>query len=337
MRKKVIFCIIMLVSGYIYAAKLGSIPDIFKPIQIALDDTAIYISDQNKIRVYSLKDFKLLRTIGGYGEGPGEFLYGPKIKIQKDDVLLYSFTKFSRFTKDGKLLVEKKLAGPILGDIYPIGGNYIIQSATYDVEWQQVEEVNIFGKDLKKYKTLYSYVTQPKTSGGKRIVQLLNSSLFIQCEANKIFLAGGKKESCIEIFDSKGNFQKRVNIPYTRIKITAEYSKMREKDFLKTFTGTQKEKILKTFQFVFPLYFPAIRNFIVDFDKIYIRTYVKMDNQEEYIILDLNGNLLGKVLLPEMQTEIFTIYKNKLYFLKDNETEETWELHCLDIAKGNSK
>ena len=337
MRKKIFFCILMIVSGYIYAAKLVSFPDIFKPIQIALDDTAIYISDQNKIRVYSLKDFKLLRTIGGYGEGPEEFLSAPKIKIQKDDVLLYSFTKFSRFTKNGKLLMEKKIIGSILGDIYPIGENYIVQSTAYNVKWQQTEEINIFDKDLKKYKTIYSYTKQPKTSDGKRIVQLINSPLFIQFEANKIFLADGKKEGCIEILDSNGNFQKRVNIPFTRIKIPAEYSKMRERDFLKTYTGVQKEKILKIFQFVFPLYFPAIRDFIVDFDKIYIRTYVKMDKQDEYVILDLNGNLLGKVFLPEIQTETFTIYKNKLYFLKDNETEETWELHCLDIAKGNPK
>lgn len=331
MKKKKIFCFLMLTASFINAAKLASFPEVLKPIQIAIDDSAIYIADQNQVMVYSLENYKLLRTIGGKGEGPGEFLTSPKIKIQKDDILLYSFTKFSRFTKSGKLLTEKKITGSILGDIYSINDTYIIQSMTYNDRGQQVEEINIVDKDLEKRKTLYLCTKKPRNLNDKRIIQLINPPFFVQCKANKIFLADGKKGFSIEILDSTGKTQKVVNIPFTKVKIPEEYKQMREEDFLKAYSGAQKEKVLKTIHFEYPIYFPAIRDIITDSDKIYIRTYGKMDKQDEYVILDMNGNFLEKVFLPEMQSEKFTIYKRRLYFLKDNESAEAWELHCLEI------
>ena len=61
------------------------------------------------------------------------------------------------------------------------------------------------------------------------------------------------------------------------------------------------------------------------------KTYGTKNKKEEYIILDLKGNFLKKVFLPETPSILAAIYNNKFYSLKDNEEKEEWELHCLDI------
>ena len=331
MVKKFLFCFLLFVVGSMHAAKVASFPDIFKPVQMVIDDGTLYISDQNSILIYSMENFKLLRKIGGKGNGPGEFQRTPMVKVLQDEILAHSYIKFCRFTKEGKLLMEKRFSTTMLYNIYPVGDNYIIDAATLNIGDQTVREINIADQNLKKIRSLYTYIKEPKNSGGKRIIRLINPLVSFKCDANKIFLANGHKGFSIEIFDFEGKPVRVINRPFSKISIPENYKNKRKEDFLRRFPQNLLNRITQRFEFDFPEYFPAIQFFIVSSDKIYVKTYGTKNKKEEYIILNLKGNFLKKVFLPETPSILAAIYNNKFYFLKDNEEKEEWELHCLEI------
>ncbi|UCE20753.1 MAG: hypothetical protein JSV46_00510, partial [Candidatus Aminicenantes bacterium] len=85
-----------------------------------------------------------------------------------------------------------------------------------------------------------------------------------------------------------------------------------------------------------PKHFPAIRNFSIQDDKIYVLTFKRESNANEVLLFDIKGNLLKKVFLPirTMNPEHlspFSFYKDKFYQLVFNEETENWELHITDI------
>ncbi|MCP5103649.1 MAG: hypothetical protein GY950_09735, partial [bacterium] len=73
------------------------------------------------------------------------------------------------------------------------------------------------------------------------------------------------------------------------------------------------------------------QNFFVADDNIYIKTYQRKNSLEKYIIMDLKGNIQKTVFLPESSPNLFTFKSNRFYYLVENEEDEIWELHSVDI------
>ena len=329
--KKNIIIMLLLLTGVVYAVKLGSLPDVQKPLRFTIDGDLLYIPDQNSLFIYSLKDFKLKQKIGGKGDGPAEFERTPSAKILQDEIVLFSYMKFARFKKDGTLLLEKRTYPLMLGNICPLGDHYIINNWRFDEEGRSVIEINFVDKELKTIKSLYSHTKEKEYSGGKSMVRFMETAVSFQCNTNNIFLANGSKGLFIEVFDFKGQPVRVIEKDFPKIKIPESVKKKRLEDFLKPFSPDHKERIEKTFTFEFPEYFPAIQDFLVVGDMLYIKTYRIEEDREEYIILDTKGNLLKNVFLPEVPPSTWTFYGNKFYYLKDNDEKEEWELHCLDL------
>jgi hypothetical protein len=299
---------------------------------IAIDDGKLYISDQYSILSYSMDDYKLVGKIGAKGEGPGEFKSHPRMKILKKEILVYSFLKFSRFSKNGKLLMEKRVPSlMMLYDIFPIGNNYVIYFSRFNRDGNTIMAVSIVDKDFNEIKSLFYHIKERKNKNGKEVVRLINSVVDLQCEADKIFLANSHKGFCIEIFESNGNPIGVINKKFPKIKIPEDYKNKMLDDFLKKYSGNQKKKIAKTIEFDFPEHFPEMRGLIVSGSKIYVNTYAIMEDMMEYIILDLDGKLLKKVFLPKSGYRLSTFYNEKYYFLKENESEEIWELYSVKV------
>lgn len=331
MIKVILACSLLFIAGDQYAAKLTTLADIYKPAHMAVDKNKLYISDQSSVLVYSMDDFKLERKIGGKGEGPGEYRRPPWIKILPDKVLLYTSHKFSIFTKNGELVKEKKIASNMLANIHPVGDNYIINILVVNATGQLTREISIVDNDLNKIHSLYSRLKKPEHLGGKRVIRFINPIVSFQCLGDKILLANSYNGFYIEIFDLAGNSIGTIKRSFKRIKVPGSYKEKREKDFLKKYSISQREKIAKMFKFEYAEYFPPMQKFVISGDRLYIKTYRTKNSNVEYIILDTGGNYLNKVFLPEAQGNPQVFYGNKFYFLKDNEEKEAWELHCLDI------
>ena len=103
------------------------------------------------------------------------------------------------------------------------------------------------------------------------------------------------------------------------------------------------ETFKKKNKFLYPESFPAIRDFVISDNRIYVQTYKKQNNEEEYVIMDLKGNILKRVFLPNVQKpgfvermmgigiKYYSIQSEKLYYLFENKDAEDWELHVTDI------
>ena len=95
------------------------------------------------------------------------------------------------------------------------------------------------------------------------------------------------------------------------------------------------ERLKTSYHYVFPEYFPAIRRFWVNNEKIYTLTNEKKEGekmekaQRELVTLDLKGKVLKRMFVPDIDG--CTIDKNKFYYLFENEHKEVWELHAKEI------
>ncbi len=69
-----------------------------------------------------------------------------------------------------------------------------------------------------------------------------------------------------------------------------------------------------------PEHFPPVQSMIIKDGKIYLKTFKKKGNEFEFIVLNLKGDEVKKLFLPD--AEIWTIDSNYYYWLDFNENEE---------------
>lgn len=327
------------------AAKLASLPDILNPQMIAVDDENVYITDQHSLFVYSLSKFELVRKIGQKGNGPNEYMYTPYVQILKDSIILYTTFKFSLFEKngDGRSITEKKFPFPVQ-KFNLAGGNYFIHQWTFDEKNRRFSEIIAYDQNFKKINSLYK-----KESKIKSLERVIKETRFVdpivtfQCWEDRIFMANGNKGFYIEIFDEKGQSLTVIKKEYEKIRITEADKKRLIEDFKnKPFLKIQNrweyfKKIAVDVDKMFPEYFPAMQSFSVSDNKLYVRTYKRKEGdgnwKEEYVILDLKGNIVKKGFLPYGKTNLMSFKNGVFYYLerKEYEDNEEWELHMVQI------
>ena len=101
------------------------------------------------------------------------------------------------------------------------------------------------------------------------------------------------------------------------------------------------EEVKKFIRFESRRHFPPIRNLDIADNMLYIQTYRENMGKEEYIIMNLSGKIKKSVFIPQkvkvplMQrmigVKLYSIYQQKLYYIKENPDEEIWELHMENI------
>jgi len=341
------FLVIILTLPFPFKAAtlVASLPDILKPRMIAVDDDTIYITDQESLFVYSLSKFELVKRIGQKGKGPEEYVYTPYVQILKDKILLYDGFKFSLFEKknNGRLIIEKKFSFPVF-KINLAGGSYICHQFTFDEKVRRFTEITAYDQNFKKIKSLYK-----KESKIKPLERVIKEARFaapivtFQCWEDRIFLANGHKGFYIEIFDERGQSLKVIKKEYEKIKITESEKKRLIEDFKNRLNLRIQnrweyfKKVAGDFDKMFPEYFPAMQSISVSNNKLYVRTYKRKKGngnwKEEYVILDLKGNIVKKVFLPYAKTNLMSFKNGIFYYLemKDYEDGEEWELHYEKI------
>jgi hypothetical protein len=142
---------------------------------------------------------------------------------------------------------------------------------------------------------------------------------------NKIFMLDGQGEA-VHVFNEKGETLFSVTNKDERLEFTVEdKNNLRSDPFWKEVTQRINPMI------DFPGYFPPISRFYIDPVQkvIYLVTFKKDNEKREYILFDFSGRLIKKVLLPAGDHIAF--FNGKYYRLVENEDEEFWELHVIDI------
>lgn len=317
---------------FVYPEKIGEVKDILKPFMVEVDDNTLYVTDQYSILLYSMDDLKLTGKISGKGEGPGYFSSYPKLKILDDKILAYSINYLAYFSKSGKLISDKKISKMFFSLDY-VNGNVVltIKSVATGNEKFHSTQYTIFDPNLKEIKTIHSEKT-PVHRGGKKKHYLLEPLTSIQCYDGKIFLLDGQKGLFITIFDSQGNRLKDIEKDYEKIKVPESFKKSKYEEFINLPAIKKRAHIFeKMYECVFPEYFPPVQDFRIADGKMYIKTYKSLNQNVEFLVLDLNGKQLGKFYLPDIKNALFDIRGNHFYFLKENEFTDVWEFHKVNI------
>ncbi|MCX6583479.1 MAG: hypothetical protein NT166_25170 [Candidatus Aminicenantes bacterium] len=137
----------------------------------------------------------------------------------------------------------------------------------------------------------------------------------------------------IDVFDKEGKKLYQIEKEVKQIKSEEKHRQLRINEILFAVGRSRFEQARKRGIFEKPLmeFVPAINNFWVTDDSIYVKTYDITDTKEKYVIMDLQGNIRKTVFLPIVYKEILTFHNNTFYYLEDNEEKETWVLHAVRL------
>jgi hypothetical protein len=344
MKKFILSIICLLVCSTFLAAEVIPMPGLGKPDSITIYKGRLYITDRGTISIYSMKDFKLIKTFGKAGEGPGEFKVsainkiGLRITVKDDYILVNSMSKVSLFTLDGTFKQEKRiLLNPSTQQFKPFGNKYVgFHRATEN-------DINLFfvhfydPGTLQKEKEIHRMSTW--VSGNKldtmRIAMLFKKAVrrgpMFHVYKDRLFIEG---EDCrIFVYDRQGKQLYSINVhDYEKLTIPESFKKEAMK-YLEKRLPTAFINVKRNGQF--PQYFP-LRSLQVDDGKVYVQTFKSEAGKSEFYIFDANGKLVSKAMVPFVEAEFllgypFTISKGKFYQLIENDDAEEWVLHITEI------
>ncbi|MGD2085065.1 MAG: hypothetical protein PVH61_02680 [Candidatus Aminicenantes bacterium] len=344
MKKWLIFLLIVMVGSLAFAEKLGVLTEVLTPEMIEVSDNEIYVVEGATIFMYSLRDLSFIRKFGKSGEGPGELKVNPSVTnilvTPGDSLLFLGLDKAIRFAKTGQVIKEFRTP-PITNYLYPIGKNYV--GIRFKAIGQQKPNIAVvlFNPEMEEIKELYTQ----QMSGGQNLVNLTSDTLNVSIYKNKIFIDQSPQGFVISVLDANGNQLYQVEREYKKIKFTETYKEMvlnRIKQDKATRTVGWEN--LKSFiKIIHGDYLPPIRDLTVTDERIFVKTHQKKGDKDEFIIMDLKGNILKKLYLPGVKeagfgneilgrlAKFYKIYNNKFYYLHENEEEEEWEVHVEPI------
>ncbi len=361
MRKEItLYLLLLLIINGLYADKIGVIKDVLQPEMIQVDGNELYILEGGTIFKYSLKNLKLINKFGKKGEGPGELQITPffpnMITVFPDYIFAESLSKVMFFTKKGLLIKEYKTPFRKI-KILPVKDKFVVKAFSFSTKDKMMNiSIKLFDKNFKELIELYKQKFPLQPDKAPNVIPLIPDSVNFCIYNNKIFIEDSISDFRIHVFNSNGKKLYTINKDFNKIKTTKQHKEIAIKSLKKSFL--QKEvnffvpstitesgwgNFKKWAKFIFPEYIPSIQNLIINDEKIYINTFSNKEERTEYLIMDLKGRIIDKkyffnIKKPTFVAKLlgqginfFAIDNGQLIYLKENEDDETWELHIEKI------
>lgn len=330
--------LLIIVNGH--AKKIADIDEVYKDPFVLVDNEQFYVWDRalRKVVIYSKKNLKKITEFGKRGEGPGEFMTISCAYLSNDNIYVSSFQKLCIFNKEGKF--KKEIKGNNNASSFKYFGKNFIgisypYSKPYDKEGKMI--FSLFDKGLKKKKDIFTAIYHKAVWPGQKRENILwirgctkavpyYDKLIIGATYNGLYFA---------VFDTEGTMLYEIKKEYKKRRVTESEKKRRINESKRRMGERRWNDYKMMYNIVFPNYYPAFDNFIVDNNKIYVFLFPG-EKTEEVLILNLEGKLLDKKIIPVMKTTIidwarFAIRDGKIYYFDENEEGERWELHEVNI------
>lgn len=305
------------------ALKIIDLEELETPGYIISDGKILLIEDKSRVRMYDIKDFKLLKTIGGMGEGPGEFKSFACPQILSDSIMISSVQKVAFFDFSGKLVKELKTRSN--NTMIKKTGNKYIRDQIIRGEDDFYIAYNLYGPNFNLEKEIYKGRWMLHKGGKRDLFEIYFYDVF---QGNIIF--AHREGFKIEILDKNANniytiIEKPSPIPFTDEDLERAFNEMSANTKRKAYVEFLRKKASK------PDVYPAIRTCCAADGKIYVITYLKKDGQSECLVYDMKGKRLKRLFIPlrdftPLVLPLFTISKNHLYQLIENDEKEVWQL-----------
>ena len=355
--KKLIFFIflILLFIVNLFCNRTAYLKGLMNPGSMIVDGDKLFVVDGARVLTYTLKDFSLLSSFGKKGEGPGELTVLPfwsnKISLHKQNIFLEGLSKYMLVKKDGQLIQEMRKTRRFI-KILPVGNNYIVK--TFPIRQPDkkfYEIIKVVNSQMEEIREL-DRVNTTFLNRGLNHFPVIPDSISFCVYKEKIYIEDSRKGFLIKVFDSNGNFLYKIEKEYPEIEVTRKIIKREMEHIKESFMQKRLsvtvpihigqegwESFKKWAKFTSTKYLPSIKDILVKENRIYLQTYQKKGDKEEYIILNLKGKLLKRVFLPRLRSfalydsfllgagvKFYDFLGNSFFYLEEDEVEETWKI-----------
>lgn len=339
-----VLLVAFLLLSTLYGEKLGILTHVNRPEMIEIYNDQLIAVEGASIIFYNLKDLKFIRKFGKEGEGPGELKVNRSatnfVMPQADTLFVVGFDKAITFDYSGKLIKEFRI--PTFSQYFhPVGQGYVgIKLKPLENGKAKVAAI-LFDGALKEIKDVYIQ----DFSGGQNLIDLSLDALNVCVYHDRIYVEQSKEGFVVGVYDQNGKLLYTIKRPYKRLKYTKEHGD-RIMNKLKndpTVKGIGWENVKNVIRTTHGDYLPAITDMMIDQDRLYLKTSLYKKDMAEFVITDLKGKLLDTVFLPNVESSLliniifgrsarlYKIYKNKFYYLYENEDDEEYEIHAVPI------
>ncbi len=268
---------------------------------------------------------KFVAAFGSSGQGPGEFEWpwiprinnqGMVLIIDEDSQKLIFFDTNGNFIKEQQLKME-------IRDVFPLENEkYLVIRRNRDPTRKTAPQlISLFSNDFEEIKILDTYIfdgSRSKKRNGTRM------TIFTMSISEKnIYIGNVERGYEIGIYDMEGNLKRIIRKEYDPVKTPEEHKKM----FLSMIPPLVKDQVYFS-QFMPPFQYL----FSTEEDYLFVMTYEKGENQNEYIydIFNPDGCFIGRTSLNNFGYKQFIDKKGsldakatneRLYFIRENENE----------------
>lgn len=328
----------------LWPVRIGVLPEVLKPHMICVSGGEVFVLQGGTVLVYSLQNIRLLRQFGKSGEGPGELrevpFRGNMLWVNHQSVFIDGYDEIIEYSKKGKLLREsRKTYSHFI--VQPLGNQFVTLKRQSDKKGRIFFSVTLCNDRFKEIKELFRH---------KSVTNIKRLELFPDAQNfwtwnDKIFIEKSEQGFVIEVFSSSGERLSRLSKDIKRNPVKAP-DRERVIEVLKQDPETKAmggwEWLKKQLEFHIPDTLPLIREFSAGEGKLYIQTYHMKGSQVEYIILDLSGQVLNRVFLPQPPPVLFddqlsgrinryySFCGDFYYYLWEDLDTENWELHAVN-------
>ncbi len=270
---------------------------------------------------------KLLSTFGRKGEGPGELIRPRSLLIGARDeiaVAVGRINKLSIFSKDGKLIQEKKFnsfKGNVMG-AYPLENNqYLLAMHEYPTKENSFCTQYYFSLCNNKLEELKEFdrVQIPFPEFHDKFEGTYHT--FFGCISDgKVFTAFQDRGYEIRVYDLQGNLIRKIRKKYTPAPVPEEYKKKYMMAFMRPRDAEIRKKIY------FPDFMPPLHSFFTDDEgRVFVMTYDQGENPGEYIydIFNKDGIFIGRKnlnILHDRRGLYAWMKNNRLYCLQEKQS-----------------
>ncbi len=332
----------MLLTGLAYTGNRQTFTDILEPGAIQVHDDEIFIIEGAAIYIYSLEDFRLKKKFGKEGEGPREFklstlgLTGHLIclTVLPDALVVSSENRISYFTREAEFLREKRIPPPMVIDFAPLAKDYIGMSYKTDGN-TPFFSVDLYNSEGKNIKELCKHEIPHYKEGNTVLWKLESKMPEFKTYKDSIFVAG-TEEFVIDVYDANGKKLREIKRQYQKREINRQARDEIIKTWKQDFPFIRREWEVFKKMIKIQEAFPAFRTFYIVDDKIYVQTCKVENNKTEFFIFSIDGTLIKQTQIPLAYRDMlnhfpYTISKDKLYQLVENEETENWELVVTQV------
>jgi len=347
--KFVVVVLLILLAGSLYSTEIKKLPQLVYPKNLEVKNDRILITDFPDIYLYTIKNFKLIKKFGNRGEGPGEFtidqivmdwkLAGLRSDISENCILVNSQGRLSFFDLNGEFLKMKKVQSERGWSCFKTIKNNFVASERIRKGNDMFFSIKTYDNNLKEIReiTRYPFWIRNRNylkSSGYDFFERANGTLSFVTESGLIYISrNNSPEVHIDIFNPEGKLLKTINYKTEKVRIAESFIKEVYKHYRLKFKLGYDSNVKMT---TFPVNFPGLRKFFVDKGEIYIITYKRESDQNEFIVLDQNGKFVKKRMLPVIEANPdhlypCTVHNGFFYQIVEVEEDEEWELHITRI------